>query len=46
MLWSSKLRQHVDDLVMQMSTRGALELVYKTEDHAAELEKNVHELDR
>ncbi|KAG8133482.1 hypothetical protein E2320_011294 [Naja naja] len=45
MLWSSKLRQHVDDLVMQMSTRGALELVYKTEDHAAELEKNVHALD-
>ncbi|XP_026527653.1 laminin subunit alpha-1 [Notechis scutatus] len=45
MLWSSKLRQHVDDLVMQMSTRGALELVYKTEDHVAELEKNVHALD-
>ncbi|XP_058033280.1 laminin subunit alpha-1 [Ahaetulla prasina] len=44
MLWSSKLRQHVDDLVMQMSTRGALELVYKTEDHAAELEKNINAL--
>ncbi|KAL7984390.1 hypothetical protein Chor_002960, partial [Crotalus horridus] len=44
-LWSTKLRQHVDDLVMQLSTRGALELVYKTEDHASELEKIVHALD-
>ncbi|KAM3839038.1 laminin subunit alpha-1 [Vipera latastei] len=44
-LWSTKLRQHVDDLVMQLSTRGALELVYKTEDHASELEKLVHALD-
>ncbi|KAJ6662205.1 hypothetical protein lerEdw1_012672 [Lerista edwardsae] len=36
-LWNGKLRQHVDNLVMQMSTRGALDLVYRAEDHAAEL---------
>ncbi|XP_062987367.1 laminin subunit alpha-1 [Elgaria multicarinata webbii] len=43
-LWNGKLRQHVDDLVMQMSTRQALDLVYRTEDHAAELQKVVHAL--
>ncbi|XP_008118175.2 laminin subunit alpha-1 isoform X1 [Anolis carolinensis] len=44
-LWNGKLRQHVDDLVMQMSTRGALDLVYKTENHAASLQKIVRELE-
>uniref|UniRef100_A0ABM5GDG7 Laminin subunit alpha-1 isoform X1 n=1 Tax=Pogona vitticeps TaxID=103695 RepID=A0ABM5GDG7_9SAUR len=43
-LWSGKLRQHVDELVMQMSTRGALDLVYKTEDHAAVLQRIVNTL--
>ncbi|XP_053105976.1 laminin subunit alpha-1 isoform X2 [Hemicordylus capensis] len=43
-LWNVKLRQHVDDLVMQMSTRGALALVYKAEDHAAELQRLCHAL--
>ncbi|XP_077208858.1 laminin subunit alpha-1 isoform X1 [Paroedura picta] len=43
-LWNSKLRQHVDNLVMQMSTRGALDLVYKAEDCAADLQKLAHAL--
>nr|KAF6422581.1 laminin subunit alpha 1 [Rousettus aegyptiacus] len=37
LLWSAKIRHHVDDLVMQMSKRRALDLVYRAEDHAAEL---------
>nr|XP_060631057.1 laminin subunit alpha-1 [Anolis sagrei ordinatus] len=45
MLWNGKLRQHVDDLVMQISTRGALDLIYKTEKHAASLQKIVRELE-
>ncbi|KAH0617809.1 hypothetical protein JD844_016413 [Phrynosoma platyrhinos] len=45
MLWNGKLRQHVDDLVKQISTRGALDLVYRTEDHAASLQRIVHALD-
>ncbi|KAL8182297.1 UNVERIFIED_CONTAM: hypothetical protein K2H54_051811 [Gekko kuhli] len=44
-LWNGKLRQHVDNLVMQMSTRGALDLVYKAEDHAADLQRLAHVLD-
>ncbi|XP_060099959.1 laminin subunit alpha-1 [Heteronotia binoei] len=44
-LWNGKLRQHVDNLVMEMSTRGALDLVYKAEDHAADLQKLAHALD-
>eukprot|EP00079_Xenopus_tropicalis_P016422 XP_004915294.1 PREDICTED: laminin subunit alpha-1 isoform X1 [Xenopus tropicalis] len=38
-LWNTKLRHHVDHLVMQMAKRDALELVYKAEDHAADLMK-------
>ncbi|XP_063307614.1 laminin subunit alpha-1 isoform X1 [Pelobates fuscus] len=38
-LWNAKLRHHVDDLVMQMSKRNALDLVYKAEDYAAEFQK-------
>ncbi|EMP33411.1 Laminin subunit alpha-1 [Chelonia mydas] len=44
-LWNAKLRHHVDDLVMQMSTRGALDLVYRAEDHAAEFQKLAEALD-
>ncbi|XP_006868776.1 PREDICTED: laminin subunit alpha-1 [Chrysochloris asiatica] len=39
LLWNAKLRGHVDDLVMQMSRRKALDLVYRAEDHAAELKR-------
>ncbi|XP_042299087.1 laminin subunit alpha-1-like isoform X2 [Sceloporus undulatus] len=45
MLWNDKLRQHVDNLVKQISTRGALDLVYRTEDHAASLQRIVRALD-
>ncbi|XP_058532986.1 laminin subunit alpha-1 isoform X2 [Ochotona princeps] len=38
LLWATKIRHHVDDLVMQMSKRRALDLVYRAEDHAAELQ--------
>uniref|UniRef100_A0A8C3PRK5 Basement membrane-specific heparan sulfate proteoglycan core protein n=1 Tax=Calidris pygmaea TaxID=425635 RepID=A0A8C3PRK5_9CHAR len=38
-LWSTKLRHHVDELVMQMSVRGVLDLVYKAEDHAAQFQR-------
>ncbi|OCT76655.1 hypothetical protein XELAEV_18031856mg [Xenopus laevis] len=38
-LWNTKLRHHVDRLVMQMAKRDVLELVYKAEDHAANLLK-------
>ncbi|KAM8966911.1 laminin subunit alpha-1 [Pelodytes ibericus] len=38
-LWNAKLRQHVDNLVMQMAKRDALDLVYKAEDYAAQLQK-------
>ncbi|XP_039701762.1 laminin subunit alpha-1 isoform X1 [Pteropus medius] len=37
LLWTAKIRHHVDDLVMQMSKRRAVDLVYRAEDHAAEL---------
>ncbi|XP_043922451.1 laminin subunit alpha-1 [Protopterus annectens] len=39
LMWSIKLRKHVDDLVMQMAERGVLELVFKSEDHAATLQR-------
>ncbi|XP_053323844.1 laminin subunit alpha-1-like [Spea bombifrons] len=39
LLWNSKLRHHVDRLVMQMAKRDALDMVYKAEDYAAELHK-------
>ncbi|KAJ7400530.1 hypothetical protein BTVI_104660 [Pitangus sulphuratus] len=38
-LWSSKLRHHVDELVMQMSVRGVLDLVYRAEDHATQFQR-------
>uniref|UniRef100_A0A8B9S3L0 Laminin subunit alpha-1 n=1 Tax=Apteryx owenii TaxID=8824 RepID=A0A8B9S3L0_APTOW len=38
-LWSTKLRHHVDKLVMQMSMRGVLDLVYRAEDHAAQIQR-------
>ncbi|XP_078543662.1 laminin subunit alpha-1 [Lissotriton helveticus] len=38
MMWSANLRLHVDNLVMQMSKREVLDLVYKAEDHAADLQ--------
>ncbi|KAG8442156.1 hypothetical protein GDO86_011091 [Hymenochirus boettgeri] len=39
-LWNTKLRHHVDNLVMQMAKRDALELVYKAEDFATNLLKH------
>ncbi|XP_006891492.1 PREDICTED: laminin subunit alpha-1 [Elephantulus edwardii] len=39
LLWNAKLRSHVDDLVMQMSRRGVLPLVYRAEDQAAALQR-------
>ncbi|XP_047649706.1 laminin subunit alpha-1 isoform X2 [Phacochoerus africanus] len=45
LLWAAKIRHHVDDLVMQMSQRGALDLVYRAEDHAAELQRLAGALD-
>ncbi|XP_012581228.1 PREDICTED: laminin subunit alpha-1 [Condylura cristata] len=45
LLWTAKLRQHVDDLVMQMVKRRALDLVYRAEDHAAELQRLADSLD-
>ncbi|KAG9479046.1 hypothetical protein GDO78_012615 [Eleutherodactylus coqui] len=37
-MWNTKLRHHVDELVMQMSRRDVLDLVYKAEDHATSLQ--------
>uniref|UniRef100_A0A8C4MR81 Laminin subunit alpha-1 n=1 Tax=Equus asinus asinus TaxID=83772 RepID=A0A8C4MR81_EQUAS len=45
LLWTAKIRRHVDDLVMQMSKRRALDLVYRAEDHAAELQRLAGALD-
>uniref|UniRef100_A0A8C5LLU5 Laminin subunit alpha-1 n=1 Tax=Jaculus jaculus TaxID=51337 RepID=A0A8C5LLU5_JACJA len=39
LLWTTKIRKHVDDLVMQMSKRRARDLVHRAEDHAAELQR-------
>uniref|UniRef100_A0A8C3QB86 Laminin subunit alpha-1 n=1 Tax=Geospiza parvula TaxID=87175 RepID=A0A8C3QB86_GEOPR len=38
-LWSTKLRHHVDELVMQMSVRGVLDLVYRAEEHATQFQR-------
>ncbi|KAM4688464.1 laminin subunit alpha-1 [Discoglossus pictus] len=43
-IWNAKLRHHVDHLVMEMSKRDALELVYQAEDHAADLQKRADSL--
>ncbi|XP_039074653.1 laminin subunit alpha-1 isoform X2 [Hyaena hyaena] len=45
LIWTAKIRRHVDDLVMQMSQRGALDLVYRAEDHAANLQRLAGALD-
>ncbi|XP_066103211.1 laminin subunit alpha-1 [Saccopteryx bilineata] len=45
LLWTAKLRRHVDDLVTEMSKRRALDLVYRAEDHAAELQRLAGTLD-
>ncbi|XP_069476798.1 laminin subunit alpha-1 isoform X2 [Ambystoma mexicanum] len=45
MLWSANLRYHVDNLVMQMSKREALGLVYRAEDHATELQRLANSLE-
>uniref|UniRef100_H2ZS58 Laminin subunit alpha-1 n=1 Tax=Latimeria chalumnae TaxID=7897 RepID=H2ZS58_LATCH len=39
LLWNTKLRFHVDDLVMQMTQRAVLDLVYRVEEHAAQLQE-------
>ncbi|XP_038603188.1 laminin subunit alpha-1 [Tachyglossus aculeatus] len=46
LLWCAKIRHHVDDLVMQMSKRGALDLVFNAEARAAELQRLADSLDR
>ncbi|XP_013373113.1 PREDICTED: laminin subunit alpha-1 [Chinchilla lanigera] len=38
LLWAAKIRSHVDHLVMQMSKRRMVDLVYRAEDHATELQ--------
>ncbi|XP_033856869.3 laminin subunit alpha-1-like [Acipenser ruthenus] len=43
-LWNPKLRKQVDNLVMQMTKRSVLDLVYKAEDHAAGLKKLANSL--
>lgn len=45
-LWTSKLRRHVDELVMQMSVRGVLDLVYRAEEHATEFQRLADALER
>ncbi|XP_019328886.1 PREDICTED: laminin subunit alpha-1 [Aptenodytes forsteri] len=45
-LWSTKLRHHVDELVMQMSVRGVLDLVYRAEDHATQFQRLADALER
>lgn len=46
LLWASKIRSHVDDLVMQMSKRRARDLVHRAEQHASELQSAAEALDR
>ncbi|XP_067834515.1 laminin subunit alpha-1 isoform X2 [Heptranchias perlo] len=38
-LWNAKLRMHIDKLVMEMTQKSVLSLVYRAEDHAEELNK-------
>uniref|UniRef100_A0A4W4DP19 Laminin, alpha 1 n=1 Tax=Electrophorus electricus TaxID=8005 RepID=A0A4W4DP19_ELEEL len=42
--WSPTLRKHVDTLVMQLTKRDALQLVYRAEDHAQALSKQAQAL--
>lgn len=44
--WNTNLRHHVDELVMQMSVRGVLDLVYRAEDHAAQFQRLADALER
>lgn len=37
--WSPTVRQHVDTLMMELTKRDALQLVYRAEDHAQALSK-------
>lgn len=46
LLWTSKLRGHVDELVMQMSKRRARDLVHRAESHASELQSLAGVFDR
>ncbi|KAB1258488.1 Laminin subunit alpha-1 [Camelus dromedarius] len=46
LLWTAQVRRHVDALVMQMSKRAALDLVYRAEGRAAELQTLASALDR
>uniref|UniRef100_A0A8C9AUH6 Laminin subunit alpha-2 n=1 Tax=Prolemur simus TaxID=1328070 RepID=A0A8C9AUH6_PROSS len=45
LLWTAKIRRHVNDLVMHMSERRAPDMVYRAEDHAAELQRLAGVLD-
>ncbi|KAK9952854.1 hypothetical protein ABG768_016886 [Culter alburnus] len=42
--WSPNLRKHVDDLVMDLTKRDALQMVYRAEDHAQALSKQAQAL--
>ncbi|XP_016098672.1 laminin subunit alpha-1 [Sinocyclocheilus grahami] len=42
--WSPSLRKHVDALVMDLTRRDALQLVYRAEDHAQALRKQAQAL--
>lgn len=44
--WSPVLRKHVDTLVMDLTKRDALQLVYRAEDHAQALSKHTQALNR
>uniref|UniRef100_UPI00398EB503 laminin subunit alpha-1 n=1 Tax=Pristiophorus japonicus TaxID=55135 RepID=UPI00398EB503 len=38
-LWNAKMRMHIDKLVMEMTRKSVLSLVYRAEDHTEELSK-------
>lgn len=44
--WSSTVRKHVDTLVMELTKRDALQLVYSAEDHAQALRKEAQTINR
>lgn len=45
-LLSPALRKHVDTLVMELTARDALQLVYRAEDHAQALSRAAQNLNR
>lgn len=45
-LLSPALRKHVDTLVMELTARDALQLVYRAEDHAQKLSTEAQNLNR